>query len=187
MSEYRASLNWKRDRDDLKYATYTRDHTWSFHEGESVPVSSAPEFPGNAERVDSEETFVAAISACHVLTFRAVAAKHRFVVVADSDAAVGYTKMNSEGRLVITLVELRPEIAFSGEMLPTPEQIDSMDQLSHQECFIANSVNSEIVVVPVTPEGRLTIRPRVDTNRPLRPLVVDAGSWPQDIKAYEPS
>ena len=148
MSEHKASLAWNRDRDDFKYPTYTRDHTWSFPGGETVPASAAPEFLGNADRVDPEEAFVAAISACHMLTFLAVAAKRRFLVDTYSDDAVGYMNKNAAGKLAITLVELRPRITFSGETLPTPEQIESMHHLSHQECFIANSVTSEIVVLP---------------------------------------
>ena len=90
MSEHRASIAWRRDREDFKYPTYIRDHTWAFPGGETVPASAAPEFLGNADRVDPEEAFVAAISACHMLTFLAVAAKRRFVVDAYSDRAVGY-------------------------------------------------------------------------------------------------
>lgn len=148
MSEHRVSLDWNRDSDDFKYPTYTRDHTWSFRGGETVRASAAPEFLGNADRVDPEEAFVASISACHMLTFLAIAAKRRFVVDTYSDNAVGYLKENEEGRMAVTRVELRPEIAFSDETLPTPDQVDHMHHMSHQECFIANSVSTEIVVLP---------------------------------------
>ena len=150
MSEHRASLIWNRDRDDFKYPTYTRDHRWSFRGGEIVRASAAPEFLGNGERVDPEEAFVASLSACHMLTFLAIAAKRRFVVDSYSDDAVGSLEKITEDRLAITRVELRPKIAFSGETLPTPDQIKSMHHLSHKECFIANSVSTEIVVLPAT-------------------------------------
>lgn len=148
MSEHKASLNWSRDRDDFKYPTYTRDHIWSFESGQELAASAAPEFLGNADSVDPEEAFVASISACHMLTFLAVAAKRRFVVDSYSDEAVGFLEKNEAGRLAITHVELRPKIAFSGDSLPTQEQMDSMHHLSHEECFIANSVNAEITVLP---------------------------------------
>ena len=148
MSEHKASLSWSRDRDDFKYPTYTRDHVWSFHGGETVPASAAPEFLGNAERVDPEEAFVAAISACHMLTFLSVAAKGRFVVDVYSDEAVGYMEKNEDGRLAITRAELRPDIVFSGELMPTPDQIASMHHESHERCFIAKSVKTDIVVLP---------------------------------------
>tara|TARA_B110000438_G_scaffold206429_1_gene198131 strand:+ start:224 stop:580 length:357 start_codon:yes stop_codon:yes gene_type:complete len=113
-----------------------------------VRASAALEFLGNADRVDPEEAFVASISACHMLTFLAIAAKRRFVVDTYSDNAVGYLEENDEGRMAVTRVELRPEIAFSDETFPTPDQIDSMHHMSHRECFIANSVSTEIVVLP---------------------------------------
>ena len=37
-------------------------------------------------------------------------------------------------------------IVFSGDKLPTSEQIADMHHLAHKECFIANSVLTEIVV-----------------------------------------
>lgn len=112
------------------------------------PGVSGPEFLGSADRVDPEEAFVASIAACHMLTFLAVAAKRRFVVDAYSDHAVGYMEKNEDGRLAITRVELRPDITFSDEPRPTLEQIESMHHQSHEECFIANSVRTEIVVLP---------------------------------------
>ena len=55
---------------------------------------------------------------------------------------------NEDGRLAITRVELRPDITVSDEPRPTLEQIESMHHQSHEECFIANSVRTEIVVLP---------------------------------------
>ena len=112
-----------------------------------MDASAAPEFLGNAGRVDPEEAFVAAISACHMLTFLAVSAKRRFMVETYSDEAVGLLEENADGRLAITRVELRPKIEFSQDLHPTVEQINSMHHISHEECFVANSVTAKIVVV----------------------------------------
>ena len=62
----------------------------------------------------------------------------------------GVRKVNvdTDGRLAITRVELHPDIVFSGEKRPTPEQIESMHHQSHRACFIANSVKTAIVVLP---------------------------------------
>ena len=54
---------------------------------------------------------------------------------------------NENGKLAITRVELRPKITFSGDKIPTAEQIQKMHRSSHKECFIANSVNTDVVVV----------------------------------------
>ncbi len=44
---------------------------------------------------------------------------------------------------------LRPAVQFSGERLPTPEQIGEMHHEAHDECFIARSVRSEVRCEPV--------------------------------------
>jgi organic hydroperoxide reductase OsmC/OhrA len=41
---------------------------------------------------------------------------------------------------------LRPKVAFSGSKLPSREELDALHHAAHEECFIANSLRSEIVV-----------------------------------------
>jgi organic hydroperoxide reductase OsmC/OhrA len=53
---------------------------------------------------------------------------------------------NSDGRVAMTRITLRPEIRFSGEKIPTQDDIDLMHHESHEQCFIANSLKTEIVV-----------------------------------------
>ena len=83
-----------------------------------------------------------------MLTFLAVAAKKRYVVDSDTDDAPGFMEKSTEGKLAITRVVLRPRVVFSGERQPTAEQVDELHHISHAECFIANSVKTEIVVEP---------------------------------------
>ncbi len=147
MSEHKAKITWQRTSQDFKYENYNREHEWTFEGGVKVPASSAPEYLGNAECVDPEEAFVASLSSCHMLTFLAIAAKKRLTVDSYTDQAIGYMNKNQNGKLAITKVELRPKITFSGEKIPTAEQIEKMHHSSHRECFIANSVKTEVVVV----------------------------------------
>lgn len=78
MSEHRASLRWERATADFAYETYNRSHEIRFKDGAiALPASSAPEFRGDAGRVDPEEAFVAALSGCHMLTFLAICARRR--------------------------------------------------------------------------------------------------------------
>jgi organic hydroperoxide reductase OsmC/OhrA len=46
-------------------------------------------------------------------------------------------------------VTLRPEVKFSGEHLPTHEELADMHHKAHDECFIANSVKTEVRCEPV--------------------------------------
>jgi organic hydroperoxide reductase OsmC/OhrA len=147
MSEHKATITWKRTTDDFRYENYNRDHEWKFEGGVQVPASAAVAYLGSPHHVDPEEAFVASLSSCHMLTFLAIAARKRLTVDSYEDHAIGYMEKNEQGRLAVTRVELRPKIAFSGDKHPTPEQIDKMHHSSHKECFIANSVMTEVVVI----------------------------------------
>lgn len=146
MSEHYATIVWKRQSADFTYETYNRAHEWRFDGGVSVTASSAPAFRGDLERVDPEEAFVASISSCHMLSFLAIAARKRFTVELYEDEAVGNMTKNDKGKLWVSKVILRPKIVFGGDKKPTPGDIDDMHHASHDECFIANSVKTNVVV-----------------------------------------
>jgi organic hydroperoxide reductase OsmC/OhrA len=57
---------------------------------------------------------------------------------------------NQNGKLYVSKIILDPAIDFTGEKVPTPDQIASMHHLAHQECFIANSVLTEVVVAGIS-------------------------------------
>ncbi len=146
MSEHRVTVSWQRTSEDFAYESYSRNHVWSFEGGVEVPASAAPDFLGEAGRVDPEEAFVAALSSCHMLTFLAIAARKRLVVDGYRDAAVGYLEKNADGKLAVTRVVLRPEVTFR-EPQP-PETVEKMHHQSHEACFIASSVKTEVRVEP---------------------------------------
>jgi organic hydroperoxide reductase OsmC/OhrA len=81
-----------------------------------------------------------------MLTFLAIACKKKFVLDEYVDDAVGHMEKNAEGRLAITRVTLRQRLKFSGDNHPTPEDIEEMNDAAHEQCFIANSVRTEIKV-----------------------------------------
>ncbi|MBA2252965.1 MAG: OsmC family protein, partial [Nitrospirales bacterium] len=63
-----------------------------------------------------------------------------------SDHAVGFLDKSRKGKLAITRVILHPQVAFGGPTPPTPEQIAALHEHAHSECFIANSVTTEVTV-----------------------------------------
>ena len=146
MSLHNVALQWNRQTEDFKYETYSRDHTWTFDNGVVVDASATPQFLGNESRVDPEESFVASISSCHMLTFLAIAARKRWRVDSYQDSAVGVLEKNATGRLASTRVTLKPRIVFSGDKKPTPDDMQRTHEVAHRECFIANSVNTQITV-----------------------------------------
>jgi|SRR5689334_19855794 organic hydroperoxide reductase OsmC/OhrA len=147
MSEHKATLKWTRGGADFSYQKYPRDHTWSFDGGHTMTGTAAPAYLGNPANVDPEEAFVASVASCHMLTFLAIASKQKFVLDSYEDAAVGFMEKNDEGRLAITRVELRPQLAWSGDRKPSAKELEQMHHAAHENCFIANSIKTQVKVV----------------------------------------
>jgi organic hydroperoxide reductase OsmC/OhrA len=145
MSEHRVHVTWERGGTEFGYETYPRNHRWRFEGGVEVPASAAPAFRGDPKRVDPEAAFVAALSSCHMLTFLSIASRKRLVVDAYEDDAVGFLEKNEAGRLAITRVVLRPRVRFAG-IPPAAESIADLHERAHHECFVANSVRTEVAV-----------------------------------------
>ena len=89
MSEHKMTLSWKRGDAPFEYQKYPRNHTWKFDCGHEMTASAAPVYLGDPKQVDPEEAFVAALSACHMLTFLAISCKQKFVLDEYVDDAVG--------------------------------------------------------------------------------------------------
>lgn len=147
MSEHHATIEWSATSPDFSYAAYTRDHAWTFQGGEVVRASAAPAYKGNPALVDPEEAFVASLSSCHMLSFLALASKHKHAVERYVDKAVGHLEKNEQGRLAITRVELRPRITFAPGTEPSAEQLHALHEQAHHLCFIANSVRTDVRTV----------------------------------------
>jgi organic hydroperoxide reductase OsmC/OhrA len=151
MSSHQAEITWHRQHGErFVDSKYTRAHLWKFDGGVSVPASSAvssvPLPYSKPENVDPEEAFVAAISSCHMLTFLYLAAKSGLVVDSYEDLAVGVTESDSRGRKSVTTVKLAPKVSFSGSVQPSDSLVERLHHEAHDECYIANSVRSEITV-----------------------------------------
>jgi organic hydroperoxide reductase OsmC/OhrA len=152
MSEYRATIKWQRTSPDFLKGRYSREHTWTFDGGVTVPASPSPHVVpapwSNPACVDPEEAFVAAISSCHMLTFLYLASRQGFQIDSYEDEAVGVMANNEKGVPWVSLVTLNPKIVFSGDKMPAPADQKQLHHLAHQQCYIANSVKTEIAVHP---------------------------------------
>ena len=151
MSEYKATIEWKRQSAGFDYQTYNRSHSLTFDGGIRVPGSAAP---GNipptaagAPGVDPEQAFVASLSSCHMLWFLHLASRAKFVVEHYVDEASGVLEKNAEGRMAMTRVTLRPAVTYDGRA-PGAEEHLRLHEDAHDKCFIANSVKTEVTVEP---------------------------------------
>jgi organic hydroperoxide reductase OsmC/OhrA len=149
MAKHVATIRWRNPGGDFVAGRYSREHTWTFDGGVVVPASPSPSVVrppySNPAHVDPEEAFVAAISSCHMLTFLYCCAKAGLVVMEYEDEAVGTMTKNEHGVSWVSTVVLSPRIAW-GERVPSPEELARLHDAAHHECFIANSVKTEIVI-----------------------------------------
>lgn len=146
MSEHKVTVEWQRETEGFSYESYSRDHTWTFEGGTQIQASAASAYRGNPCCIDPEEALVAALSSCHMLSFLAIAARKQFTVDKYVDKGVGFLEKNADGKLSITRVILRPRVTLSGKMVPSQQQIQQIHDRAHEECFIANSVKTDVKV-----------------------------------------
>lgn len=144
MSEHRIELKWAKTTPDFQYETYDRTHQVRFSGGIECRASSAPEYLGNKDLTNPEELLVAAVSSCHMLTFLAVAAKSKLTLETYEDQAVGYLEKDDSGKVWVKKIVLKPKTKFSGANPPDPEKLKSLHDKAHHNCFIANSIKTEV-------------------------------------------
>lgn len=150
MSRHTAEIAWASDG---KFAagTYSRRHEWRFDGGAVVAGSSSPsvvpEPMSDPAAVDPEEALVASAASCHMLWFLALAQGAGLDVSSYSDKAEAEMGRVAPGRTAVVKILLRPRIAFAGRQ-PDSDELARLHHLAHERCFIANTLNCEIVVEP---------------------------------------
>ncbi|PAJ75218.1 peroxiredoxin [Pseudoalteromonas sp. NBT06-2] len=150
MSQYTAEILWQRDEQELFIDyKYSRSHQWNFDGGASIAASSSPSIVplpySIEENVDPEEAFIASLSSCHMLFFLQLAAKKGFIVDKYVDQAMGVMGKDNQGKMSMLKVTLRPHVQFSDDKHPTKTQLEKLHHQSHEQCFIANSVKTQIM------------------------------------------
>ena len=146
---YCARTVWQRAPDEtFTDNRYSRRHRLIFDGGAEGAGSSSPgvvPLPfSDPSAVDPEEAFVSSLSSCHMLWFLSLAAAEGFTVDRYDDEAEGVMARNAQKQMVMTVVTLRPQVVFGGSARPTPEQFDALHHEAHAQCFIANSVKTEV-------------------------------------------
>ncbi len=150
MSIHPVTVSWVLGDGDFLSRRYSRVHSLSFADGLTVTGSASPHvvWPplARADAIDPEAAFTASLSACHMLWFLDHAARAGLVVESYVDEAVGTLARNRAGKTMMTRVVLRPRIDFGGKAPPAAERVAALHHAAHADCFIANSVTTEVVV-----------------------------------------
>jgi organic hydroperoxide reductase OsmC/OhrA len=133
-TEHRARVVWRGDKRDL------RAHEIQLSE-QTLAASCAPARGGDPSKADPEELFVAALSACHMLWFLYYARSAQLRVISYEDEAEGTV----DGDRFVSIV-LQPCVKFQAEV--SQETLHQLHDRAHEACFIANSVNCQVLVNP---------------------------------------
>lgn len=155
MSTHTATIRWERTDEGFLQGKYSREHTWTFDGGVTVPASPSPSVVpapySNPAHVDPEEAFVAAVASCHMLTFLHIASQKGFQVDGYDDEAAGVMTKNEKGTPWMSSVTLNPRIAYGGPTCPDPEKEEELHHLAHEQCFIANSIKTHVTIGKAPP------------------------------------
>lgn len=150
MTPFTAHVSWRRGEGEaFTDNRYGRGHEWRFDGGVTFRASSSPHVVprfSDPAGLDPEEALVASLSACHMLGFLHLAAKAGHVVDGYDDEAEGVLERRADGRFWVSRVTLRPRVAWGSAR---PADQDALHHAAHDECFIANSVRTQVRCEPI--------------------------------------
>ena len=129
----------------MGYEAYDRNHRIAPAGRPGLELSGDAAFGGDGSLPSPEDLQLVAASSCQLLSFLAIAARARIDVVAYSDDAEAVMPEDDEP-VRITRIVLRPRIAIAGEV--SEQRLRRLVDLAHEQCYIANSLNSEVTVEP---------------------------------------
>ena len=147
---YRAQVQWAGTTAD-GYAEYSRAHTaYTPPAPEGFDLSADPHFRGDGDLPNPEQLFVLAASSCQLLSFLALAARRRIDVRAYEDDATGDMPEHAAPQR-ITRITLRPKVTVADGT--DVAQVQKLLYEAHRECYISNSITSEVVLEPTVLHG----------------------------------
>ncbi len=133
------------------YRTYSRALSVEIPGKPALAASSAPAFLGDASLHNPEDMLMAALSTCHCLSYLALAARNRLLVMDYTDEATG--TMEWDGTTYkFTSVVLRPTVTVRAGQDVQRARILHDD--AHESCFIARSVNFPVRNEPTIVEAK---------------------------------
>jgi organic hydroperoxide reductase OsmC/OhrA len=81
-----------------------------------------------------------------MLFFVDLARRAGFVVDSYVDQSEGLLEKRDDGKMWMSQVTMRPRVQFSGDKRPTDAEIADLHHRAHDQCFIANSVTTKVIV-----------------------------------------
>lgn len=155
---YATALDWSGST-GAGYEHYPRSHRVTAVDGGAAAVaaqgglllSSDAAFFGDPALLNPEVLLVAAASSCQLLSFLAVTARARIDVVRYTDEAVGEMPEDDPPMRLVRM-RLRPHVTVRPDRQDpertSDERLRHWVEVGHRQCFIANSLATEIAFDP---------------------------------------
>ena len=153
--QYKINLQWTGNTGSgtSSYMQYERAHEVTAPYKPILPMSSDPAFRGDPARYNPEELLVSAIASCHMLWYLHLCVSENIVVTAYKDNAEGKMMENKDGSGRFQQVILKPEVIITDES--KTDLAKRLHSKAHAMCFIASSVNFEVLCEPVCTVGKM--------------------------------
>lgn len=141
MHNYTLTMEWTGDQGTGTdhYRSYKRDHVIRIAGKPDLLGSSDPTFRGDPTRHNPEDLLVAALSACHMMSYLHVCVMNGVVVTGYVDDATGSMETFPDGSGRFVEVTLHPRVTVRDASMI--EKANQLHHKAHELCFIANSVN----------------------------------------------
>ena len=146
-ASYIINVEWKNVSPDFSYEKFSRHHTIALSGNQKIKNSASVDYFGNADMTNPEELLASALASCHMLTFLAICSKSGYVVDSYICTAEAFMGKNAEGRISVTEITLSPNVVFKGDKIPSVEQLTSLHEKAHKNCFIAQSLQTKVNVL----------------------------------------
>ena len=147
MTKISIDLTWKLNNGKLTPGNYSNKHEIKFNDKISIIGDAAPDWRGDKQNTNPEQTLAASLSSCHMMTFLALAAKMNWPVLRYRDNAIATLGKNSKGMMSVIKLELNPIVTFSDKFSVNLDEMKKMQDRAHRYCFIANSLSEEVKVL----------------------------------------
>lgn len=136
---FNSHLIWKPEGKPFIHADYSRIYVIRMAGKPDWIGTSAPAFAGSPYHHNPEDMLVASLSACHMLTYLAIASKMKIPVVAYEDHAEGVLGKAEDGKIKMLKVVLKPVVTLAAGADTVKASL--LHEKAHANCFIGNSVN----------------------------------------------
>lgn len=126
------------------YKNYSRSYDISVAQKPVIRGSSDPMFSGDISKHNPEDLFLSSISSCHMLWYLHLCSDNNIIVEEYNDIATAKMQIDSSGSGKFIEATLNPTIRIKN--MEHMKLANELHELAHKYCFIANSLNFEILI-----------------------------------------